>query len=109
MKSTGVAVGIVAAFVTTFLLGSQVGAARTDGAGATAPNATQGGRYQMIFNPSGLRADTFLVDTATGRIWRPSKFDDVVGEPTAWIWEDRIDTPSQLSTWIGTLPKKSRP
>jgi hypothetical protein len=31
------------------------------------------GRYQIFFSPN-VRADTFLVDTSTGRIWRMMRF-----------------------------------
>ena len=33
------------------------------------------GRYQIFFSPN-VRADTFLVDTSTGRIWRMTRIQD---------------------------------
>jgi hypothetical protein len=33
-------------------------------------SATQVGRYQLFFSPL-ARADVYLVDTETGRIWKP--------------------------------------
>ncbi|MCC6498580.1 MAG: hypothetical protein IT193_20250 [Propionibacteriaceae bacterium] len=70
-----------------------------------APTGTQGGRYQIIFNPSGIRADTFLLDTQTGKIWRPTKYTDLRGEPTAWVYEDRLDTITQVQGFAAAYGK----
>lgn len=71
----------------------------------TAPTVTQGGRFQIIFNPSGVRADTFLLDTQTGKIWRPTKYTDLRGEPTVWVYEDRLDTLAQVQAFAAAYGK----
>jgi hypothetical protein len=38
----------------------------------------QPGRYQIVMNPQ-IRADTFLLDTATGKIWQLAKL--TMGNP----------------------------
>lgn len=57
------------------------------------------GRYQIFFSPN-VRADTFLVDTSTGRIWRMAEFSDISMKPTAWVMEDRLDSNEELSAWL---------
>lgn len=90
--------GIIAAF-------RSPGVAYAEGTTVAAPSGTQGGRYQIIFNPSGVRADTFLLDTQTGRIWRPTKYTDLKGEPTAWVYEDRLDTLAQIRAFAAAYEK----
>ena len=69
--------------------------------------ATPPGRYQIVINPQ-VRADTFLLDTATGRIWQIVKFTDLDGEPTAWDLMDRLDGPSDFLTFAKMhSPKKA--
>lgn len=105
--------------VLAILLGAAVGAgvvvtlgfptliAHAEGPNVTAPSVTQGGRFQIIFNPSGVRADTFLLDTQTGRIWRPTKFTDLEGEPSAWVYEDRLDTQAGFNVWAAGYKSKT--
>ena len=57
------------------------------------------GRFQIFFNPN-VRADTFLVDTQTGKVWRMTTYTDIIGEPTIWQFMERIDTKEQLNKWI---------
>lgn len=54
----------------------------------------QSARFQIFFNPN-VRADTFLVDTQTGKVWQLTQFTDVKGEPTVWNRMDRIDDDKQ--------------
>jgi hypothetical protein len=61
-----------------------------------APNAP---RFQLFVNPT-VRADTFLLDTVTGKIWCKMTFTNLVGEPDAWIAEDRIDGDDDLMTFL---------
>jgi len=83
------------------------------GAGAAAPNVVDGasntvaqevtaesGRFTIIFNPN-IRADTYLLDTATGQVWSPVNYTDVVGEPTVWRYMDRIDDAEDFDAWAG--------
>ena len=55
----------------------------------------QPGRYQIVINPQ-ARADTFLLDTATGRVWQLIKYGDLNGEPPAWQLMKRIDNDLDL-------------
>jgi hypothetical protein len=64
-------------------------------------------RYQLFANPS-ARADTFLLDTQTGKLWCHTAISDAVGEPTAWLPEERFDTVQQVQAWIATLPSKEK-
>src|SRR5580704_5879518 len=62
------------------------------------------GRYQIVFNPN-MRADTFLLDTATGKVWRMTQITDLKTEPDVWMYVWRIDTPSEegaLAVFYGT-------
>lgn len=58
------------------------------------PTTVPTGRYQIVFSPH-ARADTYLLDTETGRVWQFTKFPYLNGEPSAWMSVARIDTPSQ--------------
>lgn len=58
--------------------------------GALAGRQFGPGRYQIVFNPN-VRADTFLLDTATGRVWGHPSFTAYEGDPTAWQLEKRFD------------------
>ena len=62
---------------------------------APQPNVpVQSGRFQIFFSPH-ARAETFLVDTQTGKVWQLVKFTDVQGEPTVWNNMDRLDDDAQ--------------
>jgi hypothetical protein len=47
-----------------------------------------------------VRADTFLVDTQTGKIWRMQQFTDLPNQPTVWAPEKKFDTDEELDTWM---------
>ena len=65
------------------------------------PIASQpAGRFQIIINPN-VRADTFLLDTQTGKIWRETEYPDLKDKPTAWEYEERLDTVVDLTAWYG--------
>ena len=55
-------------------------------------------RFQLFVNPS-VRQDTFLLDTATGKVWRMIQMADALGEPTVWRSEDRIDNLDEEVAW----------
>jgi len=65
---------------------------------ANAGEAAQQGRYQIVINPS-MRADTFLLDTWTGKVWQQTQFTDMYGEPSVWLYMDRIDSDKQNDVW----------
>ncbi|MGH6879234.1 MAG: hypothetical protein ACREHV_17880 [Rhizomicrobium sp.] len=55
------------------------------------PMALPTGRFQIFFSPH-ERTDTFLLDTATGRVWRLIQKTGVQGQPSVWEHMDRLDT-----------------
>jgi hypothetical protein len=57
--------------------------------------AQQPGRYQIVINPQ-ARADTFLLDTATGRVWQLVQYSDLKDTPPAWQLMKRIDNDLDL-------------
>jgi hypothetical protein len=59
------------------------------------------GRFQIVINPN-LRADTFLLDSATGRTWKPVQWTDVQGSPVVWEFQERVDDDAALSRWLGS-------
>ena len=61
------------------------------------------GRYQIVINPQ-ARADTFMLDTETGRIWQLTKYTDLEGDPTIWELQDRANSLDELLAW-GKLHK----
>ena len=58
----------------------------------------QSGRFEIVMRP-GIRADTFLLDTQTGRIWVPIEYSNVKGQPTIWKFEERIDGSTDFLEW----------
>jgi len=61
--------------------------------------AQRDGRFVIMFSPL-VRADTFLLDTATGKIWQMVQMSDVKGEPKAWEFMDRVDDFKAESAFI---------
>jgi hypothetical protein len=74
------------------------------------PDDTQStpGRYQIVVNPQ-TRADTFLLDTATGRVWMVFKHADRVGEPTVWEEMGRLDNLKDYTEFRQAYPLKKAP
>ncbi len=56
------------------------------------------GRYQMFFSPH-ARADVYLVDTKTGKVWTNVQYTDVQGQPTVWKYQERIDSEKDYMRW----------
>lgn len=52
-------------------------------AGCDQFQSSQAPRYQIVFNPS-VRADTFLIDTQKGKVWKQTTITDVESQPTVW-------------------------
>lgn len=69
--------------------------------GALAGRQFGAGRYQIVFSPH-VRADTFLLDTVTGRVWSHAQYTSYEGNPSAWDLEHRHDAEDE---W--TLKKKT--
>lgn len=70
--------------------------------------STSSARFQIFLNPN-VRADTFLVDTNTGRVWRLTTFKDIEDNPTVWISMDRIDDDKQLMNFVRSHKLKQVP
>lgn len=79
---------------------------RAQQAMAPVQSSSPNGRYQIIINPN-VRADTFLLDTQTGRIWIPAREVDYQGEPRVWEPEVRADNQAELSAFLRTQKLKS--
>lgn len=56
------------------------------------------GQYQIVMR-DGVRADTFLLDTHTGRVWKPFTFTSIKGEPEVWILQQRLDSEEASISW----------
>jgi hypothetical protein len=66
------------------------------------------GRYQIVYSPHAAR-DTFLLDTATGRVWQLTAFSDLEGQPAAWDLMTRIDNNEDLTKFLQKYPKVPMP
>src|SRR5262249_44555474 len=63
------------------------------------------GRYQLFFSPL-ARADVYLVDTETGKIWKPiivsnAKDDNFKTPPEVWVYQYRVDSGTDFDVWMG--------
>jgi hypothetical protein len=68
----------------------------------------QPGRYQILMNPQLVR-NTFLLDTATGRVWQLTTFTDVNDTPSVWTIMPRVDNDMEISQLVrerGLKPKE---
>jgi hypothetical protein len=65
------------------------------------------GRYVMFSNPN-VRADLFMIDTQTGRIWTRVAYTDLEGEPEVWQIQDRVDNPDELRAWVNQHKPKQK-
>ncbi len=66
------------------------------------------GRYQLIVNPN-ARADTFLLDTATGHVWQRTKYTNLPDQPEVWQIQDRVDSQVDLLAWASDHMPKPAP
>ena len=66
---------------------------------ATRSGATAEGRFQIVMR-DGVRADTFLLDTQEGRVWRLTQLTDIDGQPSVWLPMERIDSADDLQGLI---------
>lgn len=71
----------------------------------TSPAAQSGQRYQIVFSPHAAR-DTFMIDTATGRVWQLTKYMFLNDEPVAWQHMDRIDSDDDYRRFVAVWGKK---
>jgi len=66
--------------------------------------SAQVGRYQIMNNAR----DTFLLDTATGNVWRLTQYSDFNKDPLAWAPMFRLDKPSDTSPLLSEYGLKPR-
>ena len=92
---------VIAASFVFFLAGTLLGQERP----VERPIVSAPGRYQIVINPN-VRADTWLLDTETGRVWTHSAVSDVKGSPTVWMIEPRFDSDDEFSQWAAKQPKR---
>jgi hypothetical protein len=71
----------------------------------TSPAAQSSQRYQIVFSPHGAR-DTFMIDTATGRVWQLTKYSFLNDEPVAWEHMERIDGDADYKRFVAAWGKK---
>lgn len=65
--------------------------------------STTAPRFQLFVNPE-VRADTLLLDTYTGKIWRMTKMNE--DGVHAWVAEDRLDSEAEEFAWyVNHTPK----
>jgi hypothetical protein len=62
------------------------------------------GKYQLFFSPF-ARADVNLVDTETGKIWKPitttnAKDTNFQSAPEVWIYQERVDSERDFDVWM---------
>ena len=62
------------------------------------------GRFQITTNAS----DTFLLDTATGNVWRLTQYSNFNTDPLAWVPMFRLDKPSDTTPLLSEYGLKSK-
>jgi len=84
------------AVVATLLL---IGGSSAEDQKRIVQNPLPQGRYVIYFGPF-ARADVYLLDTQTGKVWKPVTYTNIVGQPEVWVAKDRIDDQQQSKEWI---------
>jgi hypothetical protein len=79
-------------FASLFLLFSSISFAQQN-------KDSEVGRYQIFFSPL-ARADAYLVDTKTGKVWINTQYTDIDGQPRVWVYQERIDSKEDLIQWV---------
>ncbi len=80
--------------------------AKQPAAAAAVPAQSHVGKYQLFFSPL-ARADVYLVDTETGKIWKPititnAKDTNLKSAPEVWVYQERVDSQRDFDTWMAT-------
>ena len=63
------------------------------------PATTSNNRFVIFFSPF-ARADVYLVDTQSGRVWKPVTYTDIKGQPEVWMPQNRFDTMKEFRAWV---------
>lgn len=64
-----------------------------------------GPRFQIIYKAD-IRADTWLLDTQEGRVWRSATYADYEGQPSVWKFEPRFDSVTDRREFESQLIEK---
>lgn len=68
-------------------------------------------RFVIVMHPT-IRADQYLLDTQTGKVWQNTQIVDYEGEPVIWSPMLRPDTPADVRDALNTIanpkPKTSK-
>ncbi|NTU54512.1 MAG: hypothetical protein HGA97_12645 [Chlorobiaceae bacterium] len=87
----------IALLATTVLVAALAAQAQDAGRPASDRRGTStDGRFQIVMR-DGVRADTFLLDTQEGKVWQQTQITDVEGQPTVWMFMERIDSKADYS------------
>lgn len=99
---------VVLAFVVVAVATAQTAKELQPAKQPTAAAAAQShvGRYQIFFSPL-ARADVYLLDTETGKIWKPititnAKDTNLRAAPEVWVYQERIDSEGEFDLWMMT-------
>jgi hypothetical protein len=63
-------------------------------------------RFQIVNPNPGMRADTFLLDTETGKVWVRTQITDVKGAQDVWLAQDKIDNDQEFAIWYAKQTAK---
>jgi hypothetical protein len=82
----------------------------------TKPSArTEVGRYQLVSGGPTAGGPAYLLDTATGKVWRQIDFQDASGDdngisgtPRLWILMTRLDSVKDLEAFVVRHQPKSK-
>jgi hypothetical protein len=66
------------------------------------------GRFRIFFSPH-ARADTYLLDTQTGKVWQLTQFTGLNGEPTAWVPMSRLENSEDQAAFVRAHGGKRSP
>jgi hypothetical protein len=102
LAAIGILGGLFGLSVGPTLRAQQPGTAVQSGQPGGAP-----GRYQIVISTN-VRADTFLLDTATGKTWTHGQATELEGDPSAWVFDDRLDNRAQLLAWAAAHKSKQQ-
>jgi hypothetical protein len=78
--------------------------AKQPSAVSAAPSQSHVGKYQLFFSPL-ARADVYLVDTETGKIWKPITITNATdtnlkSAPEVWVYQERVDSERDFAIWM---------
>jgi hypothetical protein len=66
------------------------------------------GRYQIVMSTT-IGANTFMLDTQTGKVWQWVTYTDLENDPKVWMIRPRLDGDEDLRKWALTQTPKKQP